>query len=151
MALPVEQIMSQLQRGDCEDIKEEDDIAEGPELEEELGNEELFKDTKLEIIEGERDRCNWLVIDDVHICFLRKDKGTKARRLNYSRLYWPFLFHHYKPDKTRVMPASLSLNLPGYCHQSLIERSCSNMFFSCSKSWHCQIRNIIRDGGSTAM
>ena len=46
MALPVEQIMSQLQRGDCEDIEEEDDIAEGPELEEELGNEELFKDTK---------------------------------------------------------------------------------------------------------
>ena len=37
MALPVEQIMSQLQRGDCEDIEEEDDIAEGPELEEELG------------------------------------------------------------------------------------------------------------------
>ena len=25
MALPVEQIMSQLQRGDCEDIEEEDD------------------------------------------------------------------------------------------------------------------------------
>ena len=74
-----------------------------------------------------------------------------ARRLNYSRLYWPFLFHHYKPDKTRVMPASLSLNLPGYCHQSLIERGCSNMFFSSSKSWHCQIRNIIRDGGSTAI
>ena len=73
-----------------------------------------------------------------------------ARRLNYSRLYWPFLFHHYKPDKTRVMPASLSLNLPGYCHQSLIERGCS-MFFSSSKSWHCQIRNIIRDGGSTAI
>ena len=81
MALPVEQIMSQLQRGDCEDIEEEDDIAEGPELEEELGNEELFKDTKLEIIEGERDGCNWLVIDDVHICFLRKDKGTKETTL----------------------------------------------------------------------
>ena len=61
MALPVNQIMSQLQTGDCEDI-EEDDIAEGPELEEELGNEELFKDTRLEIIEGERDGCNWLVI-----------------------------------------------------------------------------------------
>ena len=73
--------MSQLQRGDCEDIEEEDDIAEGPELEEELGNEELFKDTKLEIIEGERDGCNWLVIDDVHICFLRKDKGTKETTL----------------------------------------------------------------------
>ena len=43
MALPVEQIMSQLQRGDCEDIEEEDDIAEGPELEEELGNEELSR------------------------------------------------------------------------------------------------------------
>ena len=69
MALPVAQIMSQLQTGDCEDI-EEDDIAEGPELEDEGGNEELFKDTKLEIIEGERDGCNWLVIDDVHICFL---------------------------------------------------------------------------------
>ena len=61
--------------------EEEDDIAEGPELEEELGNEELFKDTKLEIIEGERDGCNWLVIDDVHICFLRKDKGTKETTL----------------------------------------------------------------------
>ena len=48
MALPVAQIMSQLQTGDCEDI-EEDDIAEGPELEDEGGNEELFKDTKLEI------------------------------------------------------------------------------------------------------
>ena len=44
MALPVEQIMSQLQRGDYEDIEEDDDIAEGPELEEELGNEELFKE-----------------------------------------------------------------------------------------------------------
>ena len=74
-----------------------------------------------------------------------------ARRLNYSRLYWPFLFHHYKPDKTRVMPASLSLNLPGYCHQSLKERGSSNMFFSSSKSWHCQIRNITRDGGGTAI
>ena len=51
MALPVAQIMSQLQTGNCEDI-EEDDIAEGPELEDEGGNEELFKDTKLEIIEG---------------------------------------------------------------------------------------------------
>ena len=51
MALPVAQIMSQLQTGDCEDI-EEDDIAEGPELEDEGGNEELFKDTKLEILSG---------------------------------------------------------------------------------------------------
>ena len=51
MALPVAQIMSQLQTGDCEDI-EEDDIAEGPELEDEGGNEELFNDTKLEIIEA---------------------------------------------------------------------------------------------------
>ena len=42
MALPVAQIMSQLQTEDCDDI-EEDDIAEGPELEDEGGNEELFK------------------------------------------------------------------------------------------------------------
>ena len=73
--------MSQLQTGDCEDI-EEDDIAEGPELEDEGGNEELFKDTKLEIIEGERDGCIWLVINDVHICFLRKDKGAKETNAN---------------------------------------------------------------------
>ena len=46
-----------------------------------------------------------------------------ARRLNYSRLYWPFLFHHYKPDKIREMLTSLSTNLSGYCLQSLLSSS----------------------------
>ena len=84
MALPVAQIMSQLQTGDCEDI-EEDDIAEGPELEDEGGNEELFKDTKLEISEG----THWYPLVPVGTrWYLLVPVGTSWYSLVGTSTYW---------------------------------------------------------------
>ena len=88
MALPVAQIMNQLQRGvreeriDVDDDDEEAmaDVEDGAivvQAEEEGEGERNFEDIKLELIGGEREGTTWLVIDAVHICFMRKDRATK--------------------------------------------------------------------------
>ena len=88
MALPVAQIMNQLQRGvreeriDVDDDDEEAmaDVEDGAivvQAEEEGEGERNFEDIELELIGGEREGTTWLVIDAVHICFMRKDRATK--------------------------------------------------------------------------
>ena len=88
MALPVAQIMNQLQRGvreeriDVDDDDEEAmaDVEDGAivvQAEEEGEGERNFEDKELELIGGEREGTTWLVIDAVHICFMRKDRATK--------------------------------------------------------------------------
>ena len=88
MALPVAQIMNQLQRGvreeriDVDDNDEEAmaDVEDGAivvQAEEEGEGERNFEDIELELIGGEREGTTWLVIDAVHICLMRKDKSTK--------------------------------------------------------------------------
>ena len=87
MALPVAQIMAQLQgRGRGGDEDEEgmvDDVAseelevvddQGEGQEEQNGH---IEDTELEIIEGERAGTKWLVINQVHICYKLNSKETK--------------------------------------------------------------------------
>ena len=77
MALPVIQIMNQLQRGVREEIddisdeetmadEEDGDIEVQAEEEEEVG--ENFQDTELELLDGDREGTKWLVINGVHIC-----------------------------------------------------------------------------------
>ena len=67
--------MIQLQ-GTVEDedrVDEEDRALE----EEEEGVGEHFKDTELELLGGDREGTTWLVINGVHICYMRKDRGSK--------------------------------------------------------------------------
>ena len=45
--------------------------------EEEEGVGEHFKDTELEPLGGDREGTTWLVINGVHICYMRKDRGSK--------------------------------------------------------------------------
>ena len=65
------------QRGvDEEDRPNEEDMADEVQAEEDEG--ELvgrhFKDTELELLDS--DGTTWLVINVVHICYIRKDRGT---------------------------------------------------------------------------
>ena len=86
MALPVIQIMNQLQRGVREEIddisdeetmadEEDGDIEVQAEEEEEVG--ENFQDTELELLDGDREGTKWLVINGVHI--YAKDKGQRKQ------------------------------------------------------------------------
>ena len=93
MALPVAQIMAQLQGrgrgGDEEGMVEDEEERLGAEVaSEELevvddegeGQEEQnghFEDTELEIMEGERAGTKWLFINQVHICYKLNSKETK--------------------------------------------------------------------------
>ena len=88
MALPVIQIMNQLQRGVREEIddisdeetmadEEDGDIEVQAEEEEEVG--ENFQDTELELLDGDREGTKWLVINGVHICYMRKLQNVLAR------------------------------------------------------------------------
>ena len=83
MALPVIQIMNQLQRGvreeriDVDDISDEEDGAIEVQAEEEGEVGKNFEDTGLELIGGDREGTTWLVINGVHICYMRKDRATK--------------------------------------------------------------------------
>ena len=72
MDLPVEQIMSQLQGGADVEEDDSDDEEDGGEL------AQIIKDTELELIGGDQEGCLWLVINGVHICYMRKDRGTKT-------------------------------------------------------------------------
>ena len=60
-------------RADEEGRADEEDRA----LEEEEGVGEHFKDTELELLGGDREGTTWLVINGVHICYMRKDRGSK--------------------------------------------------------------------------
>ena len=52
--------------------EELDDEGEGGE-----GVNGLVEDMELELIDGDREGVKWLVINQVHICYIRKDRGTK--------------------------------------------------------------------------
>ena len=83
MALPVVQIMNQLQRGvreeriDVDDISDEEAMADEEDGAIEVQAEEEgevgknFEDTGLEPIGGDREGTTWLVINGVHICYMR--------------------------------------------------------------------------------
>ena len=86
MALPINQIMAQLQGGNGteEDMANEEDKANevaAEELDDEgeggEGVNGLVEDMELELIDGDREGAKWLVINQVHICYIRKDRGTK--------------------------------------------------------------------------
>ena len=98
MALPVHQIMAQLQEGvnakgaEAEEKGDEtmDDEAEAVEKgdkavddEAEMMNAEaedrVLSDIKLEIVNGEKDGSRWLIVDDLHICYQNNVKGKKER------------------------------------------------------------------------
>ena len=101
MALPVAQIMAQLQGrgrgGDEEGMVDDEEERLGAEVaSEELevvddegeGQEEQnghFEDTELDIIEGERAGTKWLIINQVHICTFDKSLDLeKFLKRNYS-------------------------------------------------------------------
>ena len=65
--------MNQLQRGVREEI---DDISDEETMADEEDGEN-FQNTELELLDGDREGTKWLVINGVHICYMRKDKGTK--------------------------------------------------------------------------
>ena len=65
-----------------EDMAEEEDISDEKDMADEMQAEEdegelvgrHFKDTELELLDS--DGTTWLVINEVHICYIRKDRGT---------------------------------------------------------------------------
>ena len=103
MALPVYQIMAQLQQGvnakgaeaeekEDEAVDEEaeavekgdkavEDEAEAVEKgDKEVDDEaEMMKEMKLEIVDGEKEGSRWLIVDDLHICYQNNVKGKKER------------------------------------------------------------------------
>ena len=86
MALPVEDILFQLQSGtEMDEVGEEGDGDEGVGDEEEGDEEEELEgqdleDVHLEIIDGPKG-AKWLIIDQVHICFKHKEK-------DFGDVYW---------------------------------------------------------------
>ena len=100
MALPVYQIMVQLQEGVnpfAEALEDEavDDEAEAVEKgdkavddEAEMMNAEaedrVLSDIKLEIVDGEKDGSRWLIVDDLHICYQNNVKGKKGENRRWK-------------------------------------------------------------------
>ena len=89
MALPVHQIMAQLQEGvDAKGAEAEekgdkavDDEAEKmiAEAEDRVAKAWVPSDIKLEIVDGEKEGSRWLIVDDTHICYQNNVKGKKER------------------------------------------------------------------------
>ena len=139
MALPITQIMAQLQGGRdgaeedmmleevaAEELDVLDGGEEGEEEEEEGegegggegGGGEGFEDIEFELVDGDKEGAKWLIINQVHILYNHKSRDTKKssgwecsgrRRLGCE----------FRMD----FRTSLSTNLSGYCLQSLLSSS----------------------------
>ena len=100
MALPVHQIMAQLQEGvDAKGAEAEekgdkavDDEAEKmiAEAEDRVAKAWVPSDIKLEIVDGEKEGSRWLIVEDTHICYQNNVKGKKGenRRWKVDSIRW---------------------------------------------------------------
>ena len=87
LALPITQIMAQLQGGRdgaeedmmlVEVAAEELDVLDGGEEGEgEGGGGEGFEDIELELVDGDKDGIKWLIINQVHILYSHESRDTK--------------------------------------------------------------------------
>ena len=91
MALPVNDIIAQLQRGNQGDVGDgeaEDGGEEGEEVvagEDEGDGRKYIEDVELEIIDGNK-HGKWLVINQVHIAFKGKGSLPTPKRMNFRKI-----------------------------------------------------------------